>query len=91
MKMKYFDSLRPNYFIFMGYLKTGVGGESRVQANANLLWTRHWNRPVFSAAARSKALILLSFMHCFVTHIVCGRGGGRDGSVLCSNKQSSPW
>ena len=36
---------------------------------------------VFSAAARSKALILLSFMHCFVTHIVWGRG--RDGSVLC--------
>ena len=31
MKMKYLASLKPNYFIFMGYLKTGGGEKGWIQ------------------------------------------------------------
>ena len=34
-------SLRPNYFIFMGYFKTGGGEESSIDP-LSPLWIRHW-------------------------------------------------
>ena len=54
-------SMRPNYFIFMGYLKTGAG--RGVQANLlNPLWIRHW---IIAKADANVIITCLLHQHAF--------------------------
>ena len=65
-------SLRPNYFIFIGYLKTR-GGQGCSSQHLNPLWIRHWSLYTYEnredPSAMPQSVAFHQALHCMLRHV----------------------
>ena len=81
-------SLRPNYFIFIGYFLKN-GGRGGVRTPWNPIWTRHWFTLHFSNA-RYFVSDSPNFAWDTIRKMVCGPNRRRHGRIQMGDRGSGP-